>query len=206
MITLYHAPQSRSSRIVTLIDELGALDKVAIREVGIRRAFPPAGDRDPANPHPEGKVPLLIDGPAMIRETTAIMLYLTERFPEAGLGVPAGHLDRGRYLSWLSYYGSVVEPVVIFDRFEIEHPFLRDSYRGLHEVIASLARALENGPYLLGERFTAADLLISSTFAWYPAGLPDLPAIQDWHARCQARPSVARTMARDAAAMAARAA
>jgi glutathione S-transferase len=202
MITLYHAPQSRSSRIVTLIDELGALDRVTIREVGIRRTFQGSGERDPANPHPEGKVPLLIDGPAMIRESTAIILYLTEKFPEAGLGVAPGHPDRGRYLSWLSYYGSVVEPVVICERFEISHPVLQDNYRGLAEVLASFAKALENGPYLMGARYTAVDLLMSSTFAWYPDALPELPAMQDWHARCQSRPSIARTAARDAAAMA----
>lgn len=57
MMTLYHAPQSRSSRIVTLLDELGAADKVTIREVSIRRALQGFGERDPANPHPEGKVP-----------------------------------------------------------------------------------------------------------------------------------------------------
>lgn len=200
MMTLYHSPFSRSSRIVTLIDELGALDRVTIRDVSIRRAMPVTGTRDPANPHPEGKVPLLVDGATMIRETTAIILYLTEMFPEAGLGVAPGHPDRGRYLSWIAYYGSVVEPVVIFDRMEIEHPFLRESYRGMHEVIESFAKALNRAPWLMGDRFTAADLLMSSTFAWYPAGLPELPAIQDWHARCQARPAVARTMARDQAA------
>lgn len=206
MITLYHSPFTRSSRIVTLVDELGALDRVKIRDVTIRRAMPPSGERDPANPHPEGKVPLLVDGPALIRETPAIILYLTEKFPEAKLGVGPGHPDRGRYLSWIAYYGSVVEPVVIFDRMEIDHPFLRDSYRGMHEVLESFARALDRGPYLMGDRYTAVDLLMSNTFAWYPDGLPDLPAIQDWHARCQARPSVARTVARDREAMAALAA
>lgn len=206
MLTLYHSPFSRSSRILTLVDELGALDRVRIRDVSIRRALPVSGERDPANPHPEGKVPLLIDGPAMIRETPAIILHLTEKFPEAGLGVAPGHPDRGRYLSWICYYGSVVEPVVIFDRMGIEHPFLQESYRGMHEVIASFAKALENGPYLMGDRYTAVDLLMSSTFAWHPDGMPDLPAMKDWFARCQARPAIARTLAHDQAAMAALAA
>lgn len=197
MLTLYHSPFSRSSRIVTLIDELGALDQVRIRDVTIRRTMPVSGERDPANPHPEGKVPLLIDGPAMIRETTAIILYLTEKFPKAELGVDPGHPDRGRFLSWICYYGSVVEPVVIFDRMEIAHPFLNESYRGLAEVIRSFATALDAGPWLLGDRFTAVDLLMASTFAWYPDGLPDLPAVKDWFARCQARPAGARTRARD---------
>ncbi len=161
MLTLYHAPYSRSSRIVALIDELGAADKVTIRLVNIRRLIPPGGERDPANPHPEGKVPLLIDGPAMIRESTAIILYLCEKFPESAMGTPVGHPDRGRFLSWLSYYGSVVEPVVIMERFGIEHPALPAVYRGPHEVIATLASALKKGPYLMGDHYTAADLLLA---------------------------------------------
>lgn len=143
----------------------------------------------------------MIDGPATIRESGAIMLYLTEKFPQAGLGVAPGHPDRGRFLSWMFYYGSVLEPVVMFERLEIAHPRLHDTYRGMHEMLSAIGRALETRPYLATDRFTAADLLISSTFAWFPDALPEVPAIQDWNARCQARPALARTRERDAAAM-----
>lgn len=81
MLTLYHSPFSRSSRIVTLIEELDALDRVTIRDVTIRRVMPVTGSRDPANPHRESKVPLRVDEATMIRETTAIILSLTETFP-----------------------------------------------------------------------------------------------------------------------------
>lgn len=91
---------------------------------------------------------------------------------------------------------------MIFDRMEVVPPFLLESNRGMHEVIQSFATALNEAPHLMGDRFTAADLLMSSTFAWYPAGLPELPAVQHWHTRCRARAAVARTMARDQAAFA----
>ena len=77
MLTLYHGPQSRSSRIVTLLDELGALDKVRIHEVDIARAFTGGGARDAANPHPEGKVPYIVDNGVGIRETPAIRDWAT---------------------------------------------------------------------------------------------------------------------------------
>ena len=96
MPTLFHAPMSRSSGIVTLIDELGA--DVEIREVSIPRQDG-SGRADPANPHPEGKVPFLVDGDDTVRERGAITLYLTDKYPEAGLGPIEGMPKRGEYLS-----------------------------------------------------------------------------------------------------------
>lgn len=200
MITLYHAPMSRSSRIVTLIDELGA--DVAIREVTIPRQDG-SGGRDPANPHPEGKVPLLDHDGAIVWETPAIILYLTDLFPAAGLGPLPGDPQRGTYLSWLSWYGGVVEPILILESVvKVEHPVISATFRSMAEVTDRLARALEGRPYLMGEHYTAADLLLHSPFAWFPAATPDVPAIGDWVRRCQERPAVKRTIARDTAAMA----
>ena len=197
MITLYHAPQSRSSTIVTLIDELGA--DVEIREVTIPRRDG-SGGRDPANPHPEGKVPLLVDGAETIHEQGAIILYLTDRFPEAGLGPGPGAPGRGAYLSWLFYYQGVIEPVAHFHLMDISSPALQATFRDFDAVLARLAAALQGQPYLLGERYSAADLLCSGLFQVLPQFLPDDGAIRDWVARCAARPSLARTRMRDGAA------
>lgn len=80
MLTFFHAPQSRSSRIVTLIDEMGIQDQVQTTIVTIPR-IDGSGGRDPANPHPEGKVPALIHDGTLITETAAVILYLTALFP-----------------------------------------------------------------------------------------------------------------------------
>lgn len=201
MLTLYHAPQSRSFRVLNLIEELEA--PVEIRTVSIPRRDG-SGGRDPANPHPEGKVPLLVHDGAVIRETPAILLYLTDLFPEAGLGPLIGDPNRGPYLSWLSYYAGVAEPVVIFHHvLHLDDPLLHATFRGVEELTARLAEALEKGPWLLGDRFTAADLLLSSPFAWFPAATPDHPRIRDWVARCEARPANQRAKRRDAALAAA---
>lgn len=84
MLTLFHAPQSRSSRIVTLIDEMGIADKVDTRIVTIPRRDG-SGGRDPANPHPEGKVPALLHDGTLITESPAVIQYLTGLFPEPAL-------------------------------------------------------------------------------------------------------------------------
>lgn len=89
---------------------------------------------------------------------------------------------RGRYLSWLSYYGGVVEPVFVAAHAGIDHPVLQVTWRGLPELTARLSAALTHAPWLMGDRYTAADLLLASPYQWFPNALPDDPAIRDWSA------------------------
>src|ERR1700682_538763 len=106
MLTLYHAPKARSFRTLWLLEEIGT--PYEIRIVSIRRGDG-SGARDPANPHPLGKVPVILHDGATIYETTAIALYLTDAFPDAHLGPKVGDADRGPYLTWLSYYSGVLQ-------------------------------------------------------------------------------------------------
>lgn len=205
MLKLVHAPMSRSSRILWLIDEMGIGDRVEVQQVRIRR-FDGSGARDPANPHPEGKVPMLFhetgDGVARIMESGAVMLYLTALFPDSGLAPKPGTAKRGAFLTWLFWYGSVMEPVLTLAAAGVEHPYVTAGLRGVAEVNARLRAALEQGPWLLGEQFSAADLLCFSPYNWFRDALPDDPLIRDWVARCLARPSVARVRAMDQAMLA----
>lgn len=202
MLTLYHAPNSRSSRIVRLIMELGILDQIDIRIVSVARNDG-SGGADPANPHPESKVPLLVHDGVEIWESNAIMLYLTDMFPEPGLGRSIGHPDRGNYLSWLAWYGNVVEPVLVCNAAGLSHPFLDSTFRGVPEVAARLTAQLEKTPFLLGDRISAADLLVTSPFVWMPQVIPDVQVIRDWIVRCQACQSVQAIADFDQAALAA---
>jgi len=197
MLTLFHAPQSRSSRIVTLIDEMGIADKVDTRIVTIPRRDG-SGGRDPANPHPEGKVPALLHDGTLITESPAVIQYLTGLYPDTGLAPEPGDPKYGEYLTWLHWYGSVMEPVMIFAAGGIDHPYLHVTFRGVPEVTARIERVLAHGPWLLGDRFSAADLLVHSPYAWFGTMTPDVPVIQDWVARCQTRPAVTRTREGDA--------
>lgn len=197
MPTLFHAPNSRSSSIVTLIDELGA--DVDIVEVTIPRQDGSDGP-DPRNPHPEKKVPLLVDGGETIRERGAIIVYLTDMFPAAGMGPLPGAPGRGDYLSWLFYYQGVMEPVILLHWAQIEHPALQASLRDFAAVTDRLSEALQARPFLLGDRYSAVDLLCSSPFIWFPDLTPDNPAIREWVQRCRERPAAVRTADRDARA------
>lgn len=201
MLTLYHAPRSRSSRIVRLLDELDALDKVKIQIVTIPR-IDGSGGTDKANPHLEGKVPMLTDDGAEVWESSAIIQYLCECFPEAGLAPQPGEPGRGAYLSWMAYYGDVLEPLMMMKAMNVEHPLVHRTWRDFGAVTARLAAALEAHPFLLGETYSAADLLMVSAFSWNPSAIPDVPAIRDWVARCEERPSAARLVAFEEEALA----
>ncbi len=194
MLTLYHAPNSRSSAIVTLIDEMGIADWVDIRTVTIMRQDG-SGAADPANPHPEGKVPALLHDGVLITERGAIILHLCALFPDTGLSPTLGTPDWGRFASWLVWYQGVLEPVLVHKAAGLDHPWLAATFRGPQEATARLHQALAQGPWLMGDAYSAADLLVHSPYAWFEDMTPDDPLIEDWLARCMARPARARTLA-----------
>ncbi|WP_370282672.1 glutathione S-transferase family protein [Pseudooceanicola sp.] len=203
MLTFYHSPMTRSTRILALLKELDALDRVEIRRVSIARVDG-TGQADPANPHPEGKVPVLVHDGVMIRESSAIALYLTDLFPAAGLGPKVGESQRGAYLSWLAWYGDVMEPVYLLTAAGIDHPMARATFRGMPEVEARLAEALADGRhFLLGDRYSAADLIVASPFGFFRDSIPADPKVRAWIERCLARPATAWANDEDARAMAA---
>jgi len=184
MPTLYHSPQTRSDTVVELVRMLGA--DVEIREVSITRQDG-SGAQDPDNPHPEKKMPYLVDGDDHVRERGAIMLYLTDKYPQAKLGPLPGEAARGAYLSWLSYYQGVMEPLLILQWAGVSHPVVTDGLGDVARMLEQLAVPLRAGPWLLGDRFSAADMLCSSPFKWFGDSLPAGPEVQDWVERCAAR-------------------
>lgn len=196
MPTLYHAPNSRSTSILALIEEMGIADRIRVVDVSVTRADG-SGGPDPRNPHPEKKVPYLTEGDDHVRERGAIVAYLTDMFPEAGLGRPVGHPQRGAFLSWLFYYQGVMEPVLVLDWARIEHPILQATFRDLDTVLSRLSEALAGRPYLLGDDYSAADLLLSSPFQWLPDAIPAQPAVRAWIRRCADRPAQKAVAERD---------
>lgn len=196
MPTLYHAPNSRSTSILQLIEEMGLTDQVDIVTVTIPRQDG-SGGRDPRNPHPEGKVPYLVNENDHIRERGAIIAYLTDMFPQSGLGRSIGDPQRGEYLSWLFYYQGVIEPVAILHFAQLSHPAIEASLRDYDTMLTRLNEVLGKQPYLLGENFSAVDLLCCGPFAWFGDQMPSTPAIDAWVERCQDREAARRVQARD---------
>ena len=156
MLTLYHVPKSRSNSIVWLLEELGA--PYQMRVVDIRRADG-TGARDPVNPHPHGKVPTLDHDGHRIWETAAIALYLTDLFPEKKLGPAVGDPQRGEYLSWLAYRSGVIEPAMMMRRLKVPHVHGAMGWGPAEEVETVMHETLSQRPYLLGDSFSAADIV-----------------------------------------------
>ena len=195
MITLYHRPNTRSTRFIFLLEELEA--PYEIRSVSTRTRDG-GGAPDPANPHPHGKVPAISDDGVVVFESAAIALYLTDKFPRNRIGPLPGDPGRGTYLSWLAYYGGVFEPAFVSKFKGWEVPRSTAGWVPVEEVLAGITARLAQAPYLTGERFSAADVLYATSFALFANSpiLPSSPVIEDYVRRVVGRPAFGRAMAR----------
>lgn len=196
MLTLYHAPMSRSGNIVWLLEELEVPYELKI--VDIRRGDG-SGAKDPSNPHPHGKVPCLVHDGHRVFEIAAITLYLTDLFPEKKLAPLVGDPLRGEYLSWLAYRPGVLEPAMLMRRFGVKHVPGTMGWGEAQEVEAVLNETLASRPYLLGDAFSAADISVGGTVAFLMQFkiLNETPTLKEYAARISARPALQRAMERD---------
>lgn len=196
MITLYHRPQTRSSRFIILLEELEAPYEIHLVTTRLAGG---GGDIDPANPHPHGKVPAISDDGVVVFESAAIALYLTDKFPKNGIGPQIGDPLRGPYLSWLAYYTGVLEPAFMSRFMNVEVPVGTAGWVPVEAAMAAVIAKLSEGPFMLGERFSAVDVLYGTTFALFASNpmLPKSPVIEAYVARCVARPAWVRAQARE---------
>ena len=141
-------------------------------------------------------------GGALVTEQVAIFLYLADLYPEAGLAPAIGDSLRGSYLRWIAFYGSCFEPALV-DRALKREPAPRgmSPYGDYDTTVKAVTDQLASGTWLLGERFTAADVLWGTALTWTTSFnlVPMTPVIRAYLDRWNARPSVARVKARDAA-------
>jgi glutathione S-transferase len=199
MLTLVHAPRSRSTGFLWLLEEAG--EPYEIQYVSIRRGDG-SGERDSVNPHPHGKVPVLKDGSTVVFEQTAIALYVADRFPKARLGPSVGDAGRGPFLTMLSYYSGVIEPAFTSKFMNITVPRGTAGWVSSDEAMDFINARVEAHQYMAGEHFTAADVLYAGAFALFLSS-PLLAgkktrALEEYVARCTARPARARALAKDA--------
>lgn len=195
-LTLYHAPQSRSGRTIWLLEELGVPYELKIVEI---RRQGGKGGPDDANPHPHGKVPAIRHDGELVYESAAIFAYLTDAFPEKGLGPLPGAQGRGAYLSWLAYYAGVIEPAMTAKFMNLSIPPGGAAWPDISEALAHITATLDRQPYLLGDRFSAADVLYGSTFNFFfmVGALDRTPVLDAYTKRCVERPAFATSQARD---------
>jgi glutathione S-transferase len=196
MITLYHSPMTRSGSIVWLLEELGV--PYETKNVNFRRADG-SGARDPANPHPHGKVPCLMDGNETVFESSAIVLFLTDKYPAMNLGPRVGDPQRGEYLSWLAYRAGVMEPAILARRFDIKHVYGAMGWAPADEVEEVLNKHLAARKYFLGDSFSALDVLLGGGlhFLIMAKMVKETPALTAYTLRIIDRPAFRTMMEHD---------
>ncbi len=196
-LTLYHAAPSRSSIVRWMLEELG--EPYNLHLLSLAKGEQRAPSYLAVNPM--GKVPALKHGDTVITEAAAICTYLADEFPRARLNVPVGDPRRGAYLKWLFFSPSCIEPAITdraFPRQEQPRPGTL-GYGDFDTVMNVVAKAVEPGPYLIGEQFTAADVVLGSTLRWGMMFnlLPKRPEFSAYVGRLEQRPALKRATALD---------
>jgi glutathione S-transferase len=197
-LTLFHNPQSRSAGVRILLEELGLPVEIQLVDFANKPAALLAVN-------PLGKVPTLVADGAVVTEQVAIFQFLAELAPEKGLSPAVGDPLRGPYLRALAFYGSSFEPAMIDKALKRDSGSAGMSPYGTIEGVEAIVRAqLAQGPWWLGEQFTAADVLWGASLSWITAfGLLDKTAeIAAYLERFSERPAVAAAKAKDAALIA----
>ncbi|PPA74830.1 glutathione S-transferase family protein [Achromobacter spanius] len=198
MLTLYHAPRSRSFRVLWLLEELGVpydTEMVSIRGTDSAGHMP----ADYIDIHPHRKVPALVHDGVPIFETPAIALYLTDLFPEKGLGPRIGDPNRGPYLTWLAYSTGVFEPAMVERAFKQPHHAGAPGWGSADEVEQVLTRVLQARPFFLGDTFSAVDIVLGGSLQYMMQVnvIAESDVFNGYIERLAARPAMHRALQRD---------
>lgn len=185
---------SRSTRVLWLLEELEA--PYRIERISILRPDGSDGP-DPANPHPLRQVPVIDDDGAVVVETMVIMLHLIDKYPETALAPNASHPARAEFMQWLGLCIGVLDPMLTSLAMKLP---LTDRQEAARAILSQrLATALASNPFLLGDSFSAADLVWFSYLRLAPDFLGTIPGLTGWIERINARPALARARALDSA-------
>ncbi len=196
-ITLYHIAPSRSSIVLWMLEEVGVPYDIKLLKMSQGENLQP----DYLAINPLGKVPALKHGDVVITEVAAICTYLADEFPEAKLNVPVGTPHRGAYLKWLFFGPSVIEPAMTDRAFPRKEPPRASAlgWRDFDAVLDVVEKALEPGPYLMGQQFTAADVVIGSglRYGMMFKMIPERKTFSDYVGRFASRAAAQRAEAKD---------
>jgi glutathione S-transferase len=179
MLTLVHAPMSRSEVMRVILEELGA--DYDLREVTVFRRDGSGGE-DANNPHPHKQVPALIHNDAVIWEQSAIAIYLSEVYPDSPLVRAPGHPERGPFLSWISWYAATFEHALIakFDGVLDDNPGKKRMYE---RVCALLEKQLSEHDYLMDDAPTIPDFFLAGAMNYVRDLLPESESLDAFAAR-----------------------
>jgi glutathione S-transferase len=196
-ITLFHSPNTRSTGAVILLEELQAPYELHVLNMQTGEQRQPAY----LAVNPMGKVPAILHGDVLVTEQVAVHIYLADLFPQAGLAPSLTDPRRGPYLRWMAFYAACFEPAIV-DRAMNRDPAppAMSPYGDFDTVMSTLTAQLDAGPYMLGQTFSAADVLWGTALRWTTMfGLvPETPTIKNYIDLIAARPAALRVMEKDA--------
>jgi len=183
---LFWSPQTRSSRAVWLLEEAGVDYDIVPVDIRAPNRKDSAEFRAAS---PMGKVPAIIDGDVSMSESAAIALYVADRYCAGTLAPAIDDSSRGKFLYWIMYTPAVIEPVMSEKFNNIEPNRGRNGWGDFDLMIETLEAALQDNTWLLGEQFTAADVLVGSSVVFMRMFnmLPDSAVLGAYADRCLAR-------------------
>lgn len=191
MMKLYWSPRSRSFSGLWLMEETGQPYERVLTDISTGAQKTP----EFLAVNPMGKVPALKDGDVAIAEASAICAYVADCYPEAKLAPPIGDPRRGKYLQWLFFSPGCIEPALIQIFTKLDVPSSTAAWGSATQVFDVLDAALEKGPFLLGETFSAADIMIGSGLNFAVRlfkMVPPRPSFDRYIDACAARPAFQR--------------
>lgn len=185
---LFWAPQTRSSRAVWMLEEAGV--EYELERIDLRDSTQQV-DVDFRAASPMRKVPALKDHDVQMAESAAICLYVADRYAPGRLAPAVDHADRGRFLYWLMYTPAVIEPTMSEKLNKIEPNRARNGWGDFKTMINTLATGLGGNPWILGDQFSAADVMLGSSVHFMQLFnlLGDAPALTEYVERCRERPA-----------------
>lgn len=190
---LYWAPQTRSSRVLWMLEEAGVAYERALVDIQ-----DPAGTRtaEHLEASPMGKVPALVDGDVKMSESAAICLYVADRYAAGTLAPAIDDPSRGRFLYWLMYTPAVIEPSMSEKFNGVTPNRYRSGWGDFELMIETLVKGIDGRQWILGDRFTAADVMLGSSVVFMRMFdmLPDSPVLAGYADRCLARPAYQRAL------------
>jgi glutathione S-transferase len=195
-LTLYYSPQTRATAVRILLEELEAPHVLHVLNMraGENRKAPYLAI------NPLGKVPAIHHRGELVTELAACFIYLADEFPKAGLAPGIGAAKRGPYLRWLAFYGNCFEPALM-DRHAKRDPAppQQSPYGDYDTMLETICAQLRAGPYLLGETYSAADVLWGTALAWTTMFklVPEKPEIMAYIELTNARPAYGKVRAAD---------
>lgn len=196
-VVVYHHPYSRAANVLWMVEELGI--PYELRFVDIMKGGQKAPEIVALNPM--GKLPILIDGDAVVTEVAAIGLYLADRYSSGKLAPSLDDPARGSYLRWSLFAPSVIEPGLLARTNKWEFKASQAGWGTHGEMTAAMESAIAGKTYLLGERFTMADVIFGGTLRYMLLFkmLESTPTFAAYAERLATRPALQRSEAKNAA-------